>query len=321
MRWLATKVDKAPKTYAEYKSVLRDDGPVMGFFANKRLGSIRREHIQTWSAQLRRAGTSGATVRKAYRVLAMVLAEAEISGAITRSPAFKIDLPPIAMGEQRFLSPTEVKGLAAAIERRFRALVLTAALTGLRWGELAGLRIDDIDFRVGAIVVRRTLSEVGKLYLKDTKSHRVRVVPLPQVLVRELGAHIDAGYSGADVYCVAQVDGEEKLISAKGFLFSSWDGGLLRHSNTYKKFFKPALTKAGLDPGLRFHDLRHSAASIAGSRRYGGQSAKVVQALLGHSSQQVTTDIYTHIFPEELEGFREKLDAIYSEILHERPHD
>ncbi len=111
-----------------------------------------------------------------------------------------------------------------------------------------------------------------------------------------------------------------KAISAAGFLFSSLDGGLLRHSNTYKKFFKPALIEAGLDPALRFHDLRHSAASVAGSRQYGGQSPKVVQTLLGHSSQQVTTEIYTHVFPEEFEGLREKLDAIYGEIQH-NDHD
>jgi len=320
LRWLATKVDKAPKTYAEYKSLLRDDGPIMGSFANKRVASILREDIQSWSAELRMAGASAATVRKAYRVLAMVLGEAEVSGAIVRSPAFRIDLPRVPKGEQKFLSPREIKRLADAIQPRFRALVLTAALTGLRWGELAGLRVDDIDFRFGALVVRRSLSEVGKLYLKDTKNHRVRVVPLPQVLVKALQAHIDAGYAGADVECVVQETGEEKAISAEGFLFSSLDGGLLRHSNTYRKFFKPALIEAGLDPALRFHDLRHSAASVAGSRQYGGQSPKVVQTLLGHSSQQVTTEIYTHVFPEEFEGLREKLDAIYGEIQY-NDHD
>jgi integrase len=71
-----------------------------------------------------------------------------------------------------------------------------------------------------------------------------------------------------------KVNRQEKAISAADFLFSSFDGGLLRHSNAYKKFFKIALAEAQLDPGLRFHDLRHSAASIAGSRHYAGQSAR-----------------------------------------------
>lgn len=105
--------------------------------------------------------------------------------------------------------------------------------------------------------------------------------------------------------------------SASGFLFSSVNGGLLRHSNTYVRFFEPALVEAGLDQALRFHDLRHSATSVAGSRHYGDQSAKVVQALLGHSSQQVTTEIYTHIFPEELETLKDKLEVIYRDVFEE----
>jgi integrase len=109
--------------------------------------------------------------------------------------------------------------------------------------------------------------------------------------------HVNAGYAGGAVECVVHVDGEVKPISAGDFCSRLGMAAYLRHGNTYKKFFKPALIKAGLDPALRFHDLGHSATSIAGSRRIGGQSAKVVQALLGHSSQQITTDIYTHIFP------------------------
>jgi integrase len=172
------------------------------------------------------------------------------------------------------------------IEPRFRALVLMASMTGLRWAELASLRIEDVDFRFGAAAISRTLSEVnGSLHLKDTKNHRVRVVPLPDVLLSEIRSHIDSGYAGAEVECDVHIYGHSQGITADGFLFSSISGGLLRHSNTYVRFFKPASIEAGLDPALRFHDLRHSAASVAGSRHYGDRSAKVVQALLGHSSQ------------------------------------
>ena len=315
LRWLATKVDKAPKTYADYRTQLRDDGPIMRSFGHKQVGRIRREDVQQWVGELRASGSSSATIRKQYRVLAMVFAEAEISGAIVRSPTFKIELPPVTKGNQRFLAPGEIKRLVDAIHPRFRALVLMAALTGLRWSELAGLRIDDIDLRNGVAVIRRSLSEVGGLFLKDTKNHRVRIVPLPGVLVKELRRHIKAGYTARDIECRVHVNRKETTMSAKGFLFSSFDGRLLRHSNTYKKFFKPALRAAKLDPALRFHDLRHSAASIAGSRHYAGQSPKIVQTLLGHSTQQVTTEIYTHIFPEDFEDYRTNLDEIYSDIL------
>ena len=92
-------------------------------------------------------------------------------------------------------------------------------------------------------------------------------------------------------------------------------GSALRPSEraAYKRFYKPALVEAGLDPELRFHDLRHTSASIAGSREYAGETAKVVQHLLRHSSQQVTTEVYMHLFPEDLDRLRDGLDRVYAE--------
>jgi integrase len=102
------------------------------------------------------------------------------------------------------------------------------------------------------------------------------------------------------------------LLGEDGYVFTSPKGGPLRH-NVYKRFYKLALVNAGLDPELRFHDLRNNSASIAGSKEYAGETAKVVQQLLRHSSQQVTTEVYMHVFPEDLDRLRDGLDRVYAE--------
>jgi site-specific recombinase XerD len=107
LRWLATKVDKAPKTVADYKTQLRAERPIMRSFGKKSLSSIGREDIQAWIVELRAQGVSPATIKKAYRVLSMVFTEAEVSGLVLRTPAFKIDLPSVPKRDPRFLNPQQ----------------------------------------------------------------------------------------------------------------------------------------------------------------------------------------------------------------------
>jgi integrase len=291
-RWLKTKVGKKPKTYASYESALRIH--VLPHFGRMPLASIQREDVQAWIAKLRAEHKSSSTVRKAYQVLAAVLTEAELSRRISRTPAYRIELPPPTRGVQRFLTPEEINTLADAVPPRYRVLILTASYLGLRWGECAGLKAEDLDLDHGFAVIHRTLSEVsGRLHEVPTKG-KPAVIPLPRFLCDELNEQI------------VRYGGEE------GYVFTSPEGGPLRH-NVYKRIYKRALVEAGLDPRIRFHDLRHTAASIAGSRQYAGEAAKVVQQLLRHSTQQVTTEVYMHLFPEDMERLRNSLDRVYEE--------
>jgi integrase len=291
-KWLQTKIDKKPKTYASYESALRVH--VLPHFGRMPLASIQREDIQAWIAKLRAEKKSASTIRKAYQTLAAVLTEAELSRRISRTPAYRIELPPPNKGRQRFLTPEEINRLADAVAPRYRVLILIAAYLGLRWGECAGLKTEDLDLDHGFALIHRTLSEVsGRLHEVPTKG-KPAVIPLPRFLCGELEDHIER-YGGQD-----------------GLVFTSPGGGPLRH-NVYRRTYKPALADAGLDPMLRFHDLRHTAASIAGSRQYAGEAAKVVQQLLRHSTQQVTTEVYMHLFPGDMERLREGLDRVYAE--------
>jgi integrase len=213
---------------------------------------------------------------------------------IPRNPASRVALPKSARDEMHFLSPEQIGRLADAVDERYRALVLVAGYTGLRFGELAALRIERLNLLRGSVDVRESLSEVrGQLHTLPTKTGERRTVPLPRFLRAALDAHI------------------ARFPSADSYVFTSPDGKVLRR-NFYTRHFKPALARAGLDPAVRFHDLRHSAASIAIAT---GANVKQVQQMLGHSSATVTLDTYSHVFPSLAEQLRDGLDAAYQASL------
>jgi integrase len=288
--WLATIADRKPSTRARYESLLRVW--ITPHFGDLRLSSIERVQIQAWLAQLRATGVGSGTVRNAFRVLSSVLAEAAHSKLIAANPATGFKLPAPRREEMRFLTPSEIRRLADAIEPPFRALVLMAGFTGLRWGELAALHREHLDLLRGSVDVRYSVSEVnGHIEEVGTKTGERRTVPLPKFL------------------CDILLDHLGHFSSPDGLVFTSPEGGPLRRQNFYSRHFKPALGRSGLDP-LRFHDLRHSAASIAINR---GANVLQVQNMLGHSSATVTLDTYSHVYPALAEQLREDLDAAYRE--------
>jgi integrase len=233
------------------------------------------------------------TIRNAYRVLSRVLAEAVRSRLIATNPAIDVDLPRSRKQEMRFLTPQELRSLANTIESRFRALIVTAGFTGLRWGELAALRAQHLDLLHGAIDVREAVSEVGgHLVEVGTKTYEQRTVPLPRFLCAELTEHLGS------------------FASPAGLVFTSLQGNGLRRNNFYRRHFKPALRRAGLDPAVRLHDLRHTAASIAINQ---GASVVLVQRMMGHASATVTLDTYTHLFESREQHLRDNLDQAWLE--------
>jgi integrase len=285
--WLASTVHLKPSTQVSYEGLLRLH--ILPWFRKAQLGRIERTHIQQWIAELIARGTGPGTVRNAYRVLARILQEAENARMIARNPARRIPLPKSTREEMRFLSADEIRALADAINPRHRTLILMAGFTGLRWGELAGLRAEHLDLLRGTVDVREALTEAGSGLVRvvPTKTGQRRTVPLPRFLCKVLTDQL-AKYPGPD-----------------GLVFSSTEGGPLRRNNFYTRHFKPALREAGLDEKVRFHDLRHSAASIPIAM---GANVKQVQQMLGHASATVTLDTYSHVFPSLAEQLREGLE-------------
>ena len=149
---------------------------------------------------------------------------------------------------------------------------------GCRWGELAGLKREHLNLLKREARIVGTLEEVpgGVRYVEETKtSASRRTIIVPVFLVDLLGAHL-------------------KRTPESEFVFCSREGTPLRRSNFRQRYWKPALEKARLDPALRFHDLRHTCASLLIEQ---GAHPKEIQARLGHSSITTTLDRYGHLMP------------------------
>jgi integrase len=186
---------------------------------------------------------------------------------------------------------------AAAIDPRYELLVRLAAYTGLRAGELVALRVRHLNLLRGRCEVGESATEVdGRLvWGPPPKTYARRTVSLPRFLLRAArrvsgGAAARPGGSGVHRATGRAAAGAEVVAG----------------------IFKPAAVQAGLPHRLRFHNLRHTCASLLIAQ---GASVKAVQAQLGHASATVTLDRYGHLFPDELQRLAERLQEAYGDTV------
>lgn len=166
-------------------------------------------------------------------------------------------------------------------------LYLMAILTGMRQGELLGLRWEDIDFTLGVASVRQTFLRIGgrRIFKEPKSGTSQRTVALPEVLVSELSTLRDR-----------QIEGRRLLgetYEDYGLVFCQPNGRPLHAHNIVRRDFRSIAERLGL-PRIRFHDLRHSHATLLLKQ---GVHPKVVQERLGHSSPAFTMAIYSHVLP------------------------
>jgi integrase len=212
---------------------------------------------------------------------------------IAQSPCQGIRLPRVARQEQRFLSAEQVDRLADAIGPCHRALIYSAAYLGCRWGELAGLKRDQLDLLRRRVYVIGTLEEIGSRvrYVHETKtSESRRVLSVPRFLVDVLAEHL-AGAPESD------------------YMFTSRVGDPLRRSSFRQSHWLPAVRRAGLE-ALRFHDLRHTCVALLIAQ---GAHPKEIQVRLGHASITTTLNTYGHLMPSLDAALSERLDHAYRE--------
>ena len=279
-----------PGTRANIEGRLRNH--ILPRFGDMPMAAIRSIDARAFVSEMIAKGRAPATVGATFRTLAKIMSTAEADGIIGRTPCLGIDLPKeTGRQEMRFLDADQVSALADAIDPRYRTLIFTAAYTGMRWGELAALPIERMNVLRGTVDVVEALAEVGgRLYLGATKNGAHRTISLPRFLAEMLGEHV-GGYPSID-----------------GHVFSSAEGTALRRRNFYRRHYKPAVVRAGLDPDLRFHDLRHTCAALLIAQ---GAHAKEIADRLGHSTTRLTLDRYGHLLPSLDERLREGLEATY----------
>ena len=198
------------------------------------------------------------------------------AGLIVRNPCSVKGAATERAPEMRVATVAQVAALAEAIDPRFRALVLVAAYAGLRWGELVGLRAKRVDLLHGRITVSEQVTEIDGQFTwgpPKTEAGR-RTVTLPGVAAAALVEHL----------------GSYSQPGPDGLVFTSTEGGLLRRSNFNRRVWRPATRVVGLE-GLRFHDLRHTSATLSIAA---GASTRELMARMGHSSSAAALR-YQHV--------------------------
>ena len=196
--WEASRVHLRLSTRAGAESLMKNH--VLPYFGTRQFGSVTPTEVQGYVAHLEEKGLAASTIRQAYLLVAGLFSSALDSDLIARTPCRGIKLPPRSQTEMRFLTADEVADVAHAIEDPYRALVLTAAYAGCRFGELAGLRAHRLDLLRRSLTIAETLSDVRgqvRLALPKTTAAR-RQVPLPKFLSEELARHLAQWPPGVD---------------------------------------------------------------------------------------------------------------------------
>jgi integrase len=297
--WLDSKVGVSPRTREIYALQIRlhilpaitDDLPALGSIP---IADITPELVRAWYVGL--AAQRGASVAaKAYARLRQVLGQAVDDERIAKNPCRIKKGAAERHPEQRFASLAELYELAAAVPERYRALILTAGLAGLRQGELLALRRRDVDILRATVEVRRKRLRLasGLVIEDDPKSEAGRRrVALPAPLVAELERQLST-FVGA---------------SADAYVFTTEAGAPLDANNFRSRVWNQATRSVGLT-GLRFHDLRHTAGTLAART---GATTKELMARLGHSSPHAAM-IYQHAADDRDRLIAERLAAMTAE--------
>jgi integrase len=263
----------AARTTALYEGLLRlHIEPTLGAVD---LIDLTPGRVRAWRNDLIESGVGETTVAKCYRLLRSVLNTAVDDELIRRNPCRIKGAGAEKSGERPVATPDQVLALATAMPKRWRALVLLAATTSLRWGELMALTRADLDLERGTVRVVNAVSEVsGKIVVGPPKSAAGRrTVAVPASVLPLLRAHVESfSESGS-----------------RGRIFVGARGRTLRRTN-FQPYWRKGIEAAGLPAGFRFHDLRHTGNTWAAAT---GANLRELMERMGHSSTRAAL-IYLH---------------------------
>ena len=303
-RWLADSVSDTVKatTFERYEQITRLHlKPALG---RVKLKALTPAHVRGLYREKQQAGLSARTVRYIHTALHKALKQAVMDGLIPRNATEAVKPPQPTREEMRPLTPEQAKLLLQVAHEsgdRLEALYVLAIHTGLRQGELLGLKWDDVDLDDGSLQVRRTLAitKNGFVFTSPKTSGSRRSVKLTRRATEALRSHLERQ--------LGEIDRVGSLWSENGLIFASETGEPLDRRAVTKLKFKPLLKRAGL-PEIRFHDLRHTCATLLLTRNV---NPKIVSEMLGHSTIAITLDTYSHVLP----NMRDQAAAAMEEAL------
>lgn len=257
------------------------------YWGTRRVASIRSSEVEDWISILGRDGKSAQTVRRAVIVLSSILAIAERDRILLRNPARGVQLPAKTKKPHRYLTHKQVELLVDGSDEP--DITITLAYTGLRWGEMAALKVHHLDLLRRRIAVEDNSVLVRGEYVTGTpKSGRRREVPIAPFLVPHL-ARLCEG-KARESYVFGDGDHQARYPHAA----SGWFVRAVRVAQRQDKSF----------PTLTPHALRHTAASLAISS---GANVKAVQRMLGHASAAMTLDVYADLFDDDLDSIAQRM--------------
>ncbi|MGB9920921.1 MAG: tyrosine-type recombinase/integrase [Moorellales bacterium] len=304
-----------PTTWGCYEYVIRLHlKPAVGRLY---LGDLRPEHLQAVYNEKLAAGLSNRTVRLIHTVIQAALKQAVREGLVLRNVAQAASPPRLRKKERRVLSQEEQRKFLAVLEEdRLGAAFLLDLATGLRRGEILGLRWQDVDLEGGTISVRRALAEVKSeslpegqrpagrktaLIFQEPKSEKgIRTIPVPEAVLPALRAH-------------RARQAQERLLLGPAYqdhdlVFATADGKPIHPRNFTRSFYR-LVQKAGIDRA-NLHALRHT---FATRLLEANEHPKVVQELLGDSQISVVLDTYSHVSMDLKRRAMEKMSDLLTE--------
>lgn len=308
-RWRVNQVQHRPSTRTRVEGDLRNH--LYPTFGERPVNSITRSDVQAWVTELS-GHLAPATVSVVYSYLATILKSAVADGIIAATPCHHVSLPEIPVTRVVPLIADQVEAIAQAMPPRHRGWVLVGAMTGLRFGELAGLTVDRVNFIRKVLTVDRQWTAGGFGPPKSPTSYRD--IPLGEVAVRALADHL-AAYPALEPAGIVFHTGSSPLTRPR--VHEVWKRALRSilacppWANNYPPRTRKPLAEWLASP-VSPHDLRHFYASALIRQ---GADVKLVQARLGHKSAQTTIDIYGHLWPDSDERTRTAIDAVFDRTL------
>ena len=281
-----------PNTVSQYRAML--DGHALPSIGGKRLQTLTVEDVNRLYRHLEsRGGAKGEglstkTVRHVHVALRRALEDAVRRGYVARNVAALASPPSVKRAQMKVWSSAELRGFLAHVEGdRLYAAWLLLATTGMRRGEVLGLRWSDVDLDAGKLHVSQvlTLTDNKPVFTEPKTAAGRRTIALDPVTVAALREH-------------RRRQKEHRMMIGQpwkdaGLVVALPDGSLI-NPNTFAAAFRRHVKAAGL-PKIRLHDVRHSYATAALAA---GVRTKVLSERLGHSSTAITEDVYAHVLPE-----------------------
>ena len=300
-RWLSdtARYEVSEGTYSRYERTCRNH--LLPFFGRLRMRDLTPAHVRAFKARKIEEGLNPNTVGVMQSVLSVALNQALDAGLIPANPAVRVKKA-ATRGEtpMRALSNEEASRLILAAEgTRDEALILVALRTGMRQGELAALRWEDLDFSdKPTITVRRSADTRTQTRVSTTKTGRERKIGIGPRTVASLQTHR-----------ARQL--KERMAAASwqdpGLVFPN-TRGKVRRRDSVVRCLKSMLAEAELPAEVRFHDLRHTAGTLAIKQ---GMPIHVISRMLRHSDPAMTLRRYAHVLDDMREDAARAMDELF----------